>query len=411
MNTMDHSISYENMNQEQLREVIEQLRASNLVLEQANDALRARNAELEQENEALKAKNAEQEQTIVLEQTRFQQQNNDMVQIVRQLAESKKKVEELEAKLAEKEQEIHHLSSQVLRFQRDIFGSSSETMEAMGGAEPLNVFTSANRTVIILGSMDADPSGNDNATVTAEETPKTDGTTVFDETSNTATAPDEGQNTKTPVLSGEDRESDTVTGANEGQNTKDPAVFGEGQNASGEDEKVEGQAQTDPESATQSPSGKKDGRRCPNTGAKGNTLRRSMKNLPYRDEYHMDEETVQELDQMYGEGNWRIIKWEKSSHLCVCPRIYFVQNDYTPVIEYTDAEDPCVKSLMRTTETCPYFFPHSPWSPSLFASVVCDKFGLAEPLYRQSVEIEQICGLQVYRSTMARTVIHGTARE
>ena len=136
------------------------------------------------------------------------------------------------------------------------------------------------------------------------------------------------------------------------------------------------------------------------TGPKNNLIRETMKELPQRDEYNLSLEDIQKLDVVYGAGNWRIVSWDKTSHIEVIPRFLYVQNDYTPVFECNEGGN---RHMLRPE--CPYFFPHSIYSSSLVAGIIFDKFAMALPVYRQMGAMEYLIGDSLERGNVSRMLI------
>ena len=136
------------------------------------------------------------------------------------------------------------------------------------------------------------------------------------------------------------------------------------------------------------------------SGPKEHLIRHAMMDLPQRDEFLLSPEEIQRLDNQYGPNNWRVAFWVKTSHMEVIPRLLYVQNDYRPVFEYSLNG---VRELLRSDRT--YFYPHSIYSPSLFASIVYDKYALALPVYRQMGAMNHLIGDSLERGNVSRVLI------
>ena len=96
-------------------------------------------------------------------------------------------------------------------------------------------------------------------------------------------------------------------------------------------------------------------------------LKASMEKLPHELVYDID---VENLNEMYGAGNWRIAYWHKHEILEKIPVQYYVREIYTPVISVV---------LDHALFTMPYqnvLMPHAYASPSLLADIIYRKFVL-----------------------------------
>jgi len=78
----------------------------------------------------------------------------------------------------------------------------------------------------------------------------------------------------------------------------------------------------------------------------------------------------------------------------------YTQNDYRPVVEYRIDG---ISGLWRPE--CPFFFPHSIYSPSLVASIICDKFSMGLPIYRQMGAMDRLIGDSLDRGSVSRMII------
>lgn len=106
-----------------------------------------------------------------------------------------------------------------------------------------------------------------------------------------------------------------------------------------------------------------------------------------------------ELDKIYGAGNWSIAAWHKRKEVEHIPETYYVHYVYTPVIR-VESTDTAVSILPQNV-----FYPHSFASASLVASIDAKKYGLGLPIYR--IEADQTSkGLPLTRQTMENWICH-----
>lgn len=105
-----------------------------------------------------------------------------------------------------------------------------------------------------------------------------------------------------------------------------------------------------------------------------------------------------ELDGMYGEGNWRIAFWHRSTTVeHKRPEVYALDT-WTPVISIGLEHD------MRTLPVPPKLIPGSLLSPSLGAEILCQKFLLLLPYYRMEAYFAGI-GFPIARQLLSGWVI------
>lgn len=117
----------------------------------------------------------------------------------------------------------------------------------------------------------------------------------------------------------------------------------------------------------------------PSVSGRKSKLKESMENLPHEIVYDINFDLLNEL---YGEGNWRIAYWHKHETLEKIPVLYFVRETYTPAISV---------GLEHQLYTVPYenvLMPHAYVSPSLLADIIYRKFVLGLPFYRQAVDFQ-----------------------
>ena len=296
-------------------------------------------------------------------QMKYDQQSKDMTAMGRQYANIEKKNQDLSCELEDVKKALKHEMEKNSVFTRAMFDSKAETMPDM--------------------NADASNAESGQKAQAEAQSNEMDGDAVDSSTANEGVLND--------IVPTEGDEGSSSTGASS------PKSDNEEQEASaGPDQKDAGSSGN---------SKKEDGRHTGNRGPKKNNLRDFMKSVPSQDVYHIDAAMIAEMDARYGENNWRIITYECTSHLETIPKVIYVKNDYRPVIEVLEDG---MKTLIRTTEECPFFYPHSVISPSFFASIVTEKCRLSLPLYRQSSFMESLLGDALDRSSMARALIKGS---
>lgn len=120
-----------------------------------------------------------------------------------------------------------------------------------------------------------------------------------------------------------------------------------------------------------------------------------LSRLPRKQKFILN---IKELDQMYGEGNWRIAHWHRRTTVEFNPAAMYALDTFTPVVsvglehELHTAPGSCV--LLRGSLA----------SPSLAAQICYQKFFLALPLYRQEQSFANF-GLTLSRQTMSNWVL------
>lgn len=120
-----------------------------------------------------------------------------------------------------------------------------------------------------------------------------------------------------------------------------------------------------------------------------------LSRLPRKQKFILD---IKGLDQMYGEGNWRIAHWHRHTTVEYDPAAMYALDTFTPVVsvglehELHTAPGPCV--LLRGSLA----------SPSLAAQICYQKFFLSLPLYRQEQSFANF-GLTLSRQTMSNWVL------
>ena len=120
-----------------------------------------------------------------------------------------------------------------------------------------------------------------------------------------------------------------------------------------------------------------------------------LSKLPQSTEFRLD---IAELDQKYGEGNWRIAFWHNHRTVEVNPQTAFVLNTYSPVISVGLEHD------LHTIKNPDILLKNSIASASLVALVLYQKFYMSLPIYRQEMCFENF-GLILSRQTICNWVI------
>lgn len=120
-----------------------------------------------------------------------------------------------------------------------------------------------------------------------------------------------------------------------------------------------------------------------------------LSGLPRKQKFILD---IKELDQMYGEGNWRIAHWHRHTTVEFDPAAMYALDTFTPVVsvglEHELHTAPVSRALLRGSLA----------SPSLAAQICYQKFFLALPLYRQEQSFANF-GLTLSRQTMCNWVL------
>ena len=120
-----------------------------------------------------------------------------------------------------------------------------------------------------------------------------------------------------------------------------------------------------------------------------------LSRLPQRTEYELDRE---ELDRLYGKGNWRVVSWHGSTKKEVIPAIIYAKTTYTPVLSVG------LEHMMVSVPPRAMLLPGSDATASLAAWIMNNKFVLGLPLYRQEAEFVRR-GTALSRQTMSNWVI------
>ena len=120
-----------------------------------------------------------------------------------------------------------------------------------------------------------------------------------------------------------------------------------------------------------------------------------LSRLPQRTVYEYDPE---ELDRVYGKGNWRVVSWHGSTKKEVIPAIVYAKTTYTPVLSVG------LEHVMVSVPPRDMLLPGSDATESLVAWIMNNKFVLSLPLYRQEAEFARR-GIALSRQTMSNWII------
>ena len=150
----------------------------------------------------------------------------------------------------------------------------------------------------------------------------------------------------------------------------------------------EGQEEDAPETGKKTHRGRTGKRR---SGKRKEDLSR----LPQRTVYEYDPE---ELDRVYGKGNWRVVSWHGSTKKEVIPAIVYAKTTYTPVLSVG------LEHVMVSVPPRDMLLPGSDATESLVAWIMNNKFVLSLPLYRQEAEFARR-GIALSRQTMSNWII------
>jgi hypothetical protein len=122
---------------------------------------------------------------------------------------------------------------------------------------------------------------------------------------------------------------------------------------------------------------------------------KDLTNLPQSVQFRLD---IEGLDQIYGEGNWRIAYWHNHRTVEVNPKTAYVLNSYSPVISVG------LEHELITIKNPDVLLKNSIASASLAAEILYQKFFLSLPVYRQAQAFDNF-GLVISRQTMNNWVI------
>jgi len=120
-----------------------------------------------------------------------------------------------------------------------------------------------------------------------------------------------------------------------------------------------------------------------------------LSRLPQKSQFRLD---IEDLDQKYGKGNWRIAYWHNHRTVEINPQTAYVLNTYSPVISVG------LEHELKTIKNPDVLLKNSIVSASLAAEILYRKFYLSLPIYRQELAFENF-GLILSRQTMNNWVI------
>ena len=109
-----------------------------------------------------------------------------------------------------------------------------------------------------------------------------------------------------------------------------------------------------------------------------------------------------ELDRLYGAGNYRIISFTEKRTIRETRPHNYVYHEYKPVIQTWDDSG---EGLICYERCDTNLYPHSFLSDSLFASICLKRYGMSLPLFRIEEEYRSR-GVALSRKTMCNWIIH-----
>ena len=159
------------------------------------------------------------------------------------------------------------------------------------------------------------------------------------------------------------------------------------------DEKKDGSGGDGKEDAHDGPSctGRKHG-----TGKKKGTRSANFSSLPHVKEFELN---IEELNETYGEGNWRIAFWRCRRTIESQRTVRYVREAYAPVISIG------LEHMMKSVPHRNVLLWNSYVSPSLLAEIFYNKFCLSLPFYRQSQDMARE-GVIISRQTMSNWCVN-----
>ena len=120
-----------------------------------------------------------------------------------------------------------------------------------------------------------------------------------------------------------------------------------------------------------------------------------LSRLPQMTKYEWDEE---ELNRLFGKGQWRIVSWHKTVKKDYIPAIVYARTTYTPVLSVG------LEHRMVSLPPKDVLLAGSDATSSLVAGIMTSKFALSLPLYRQEAALLQFDTV-LSRQTMDNWVI------
>ena len=122
---------------------------------------------------------------------------------------------------------------------------------------------------------------------------------------------------------------------------------------------------------------------------------KDLENLPRQTVYDYD---IDQLNELYGEGNWRFAFWSAHRSVEIVRSYSYLKVVYTPIISH---------GLDHALDELPYYgslYPKSLVSTSLFSTVVTDKYDMYLPVNRQ-VSAPERFGVPFSRQTMTNWIV------
>lgn len=107
---------------------------------------------------------------------------------------------------------------------------------------------------------------------------------------------------------------------------------------------------------------------------------------------------IDELNRMYGEGDWNVAFWKLTRTVEHVRERYYVKNEYTPVISYG------YEHFMEMMPRPDVMLKGSVVSPTLLSSIIYKKYGLGLPIERQVKEMN-VNDLYFLPQTIERWII------
>ena len=264
-----------------------------------------------------------------------------------QYEQAAKEKSELQQQLKDSEATVEHLTVRLVWLNRKVFGSTSEGMKFDLTEENIAKFNAATIDLDVLSKA----------------------TGINQEEINDVEVKRKGEN-------GEQTGDENGNGNNNGNgenNGKDGDGDGKGGSPNEDNDQGDGKQQKKPHHSR--------------TGTKTqNSLREDMQNLYTTKSFPY---SVEFIDSKYGAGNWRMVFTETVTKLHTIPSFYYQEIIYNPVISVTRV-DPATGKIKTEIhrlytefpEVAGDYFPHSPLTPDLLASIMYGKWSLGLPWYR-----------------------------
>lgn len=120
-----------------------------------------------------------------------------------------------------------------------------------------------------------------------------------------------------------------------------------------------------------------------------------LSKLPRQVTYEYDEN---ELDRLFGKGNWRIASWHTTIKKEYIPAVVYAKEINTPVVSVG------LEHVMECILPKNILLPGSDVSSSLLSAIMTDKFSLSVPIDRQAREMARR-GINISKQTMTNWVI------